>query len=114
MRNTLILCILLFTILSLTSCSNLSTEPEKLNGTPEFWYLLTYHVPEAGHVKYYIKDINNELIRTLVDDYQVISNYGVYWYKVDKNNNLVPSGIYYLVLEVNGKSMINQMLYVKY
>jgi len=110
MKKLYLLCI--FCLLSIVSCTNF-TAPDKIDGDEYIHFDVTYNVISDSHVDIYFEDINKEKVKTLVDKDMVYGEYSVRWDGQDDENRLVPSGIYYLIIKINGITIRDQILFIK-
>ena len=69
---------------------------------------IIYEIPNSGNVKLIIYDSIGRKIKTLVNS---IKNSGTYEVEFDASN--LPSGIYFYQLQMNGNSIVKQMLLLK-
>jgi len=74
---------------------------------------LTYTLKEDGSVKLRIYNIRGQLIRELIDVKQPAGQHVVEWDGLDNFGNLVPSGTYLYVLDVNGHKFTRKMAMTK-
>jgi hypothetical protein len=73
---------------------------------------VAYHLVGAGHVRLSIYDSRGRLIRTLADKVLPGGAHRDGWNGRDSNNRMVPSGLYFFRLSVNGLEMVTRKLIV--
>jgi hypothetical protein len=64
---------------------------------------IDYSINAPGNVMLKIYDTLGNKIAELVDEYQIAGNYSLTWVPKDSNNNFLPSGIYFVRLQWEGK-----------
>ncbi len=74
---------------------------------------ITYRLPRGGAVGLRIFDVDGRLVRTLVDGPQPAGVWNVVWDGRDHNARPVPSGVYFYVLEADGRTLARQMVLAK-
>ena len=87
----------------------LGNYPNPFNSSTKIYY----EVPSSGHVKIDIIDINGRLINTIVNNVQKAGNYVSYWDGKNKNEMIVPSGVYMCVLETKNFITSNKLIILK-
>lgn len=74
---------------------------------------ISYSVSEPGQTKLSVFNTKGKLILVLVDEYKGSGSYSAFWDGKDTKGNEVPSGLYYSVLESNGKKVTKKMIMLK-
>ena len=87
----------------------LGNYPNPFNSSTKIYY----EVPSSGHVKIDIIDINGRLINTVVNNVQKAGTYVSYWDGKNKNEMIVPSGVYMYVLKTKNFITSNKLIILK-
>jgi len=74
---------------------------------------IPYTVAESGHVNVSVYDTKGRKVVTLVDDYKERGMYNAHWNGKDFRGKDMPSGVYYSVMEINGKRFTKKMIMLK-
>jgi Peptidase family C25/Propeptide_C25/FlgD Ig-like domain len=74
---------------------------------------IRFDLPETGPVELKVYDTNGRLVNTLLDRQMGVGSHLVSWDGRDQYANPVGSGVYYYVLNSNGKQQSRQMLILK-
>lgn len=72
-----------------------------------------YTTTASGHVSLRVYDKMGRLIRTLVNALQPAGEKSVYWDNKDVNQRVVSNGVYFLKLEVEGKTAVKKLILVR-
>jgi hypothetical protein len=83
--------------------------PNPFNPTTTINYLM----PVAGKVNISVYNIKGQLVKTLIDDHQVVGNHSVVWDGDDSANRSVASGVYFYKIETNGHIETRKMVLLK-
>jgi len=75
--------------------------------------IITYEIPNTGHVSLKVYDGSGKLVRTLVDDEQPAGSYQVEWNGRQDNQRPLASGIYYYQLTSGEFSQMRRMVLLK-
>jgi hypothetical protein len=65
--------------------------PNPLNPSTQ----IRYHLPQAGHVKLVVYDMQGREIKTLVDEFQSAGEKFVFWHGADHQGREMTAGIYF-------------------
>ena len=74
---------------------------------------IRYQLPEAGHVKISVFNLQGQLIKVLVDQVQHAGYYQTIWNAMDEFGNRMPSGIYIYQMKTKDFSKIKKMMLLK-
>ncbi|MBW6515001.1 MAG: T9SS type A sorting domain-containing protein [Candidatus Cloacimonetes bacterium] len=74
---------------------------------------IRFSLPESANVNLSIYSIKGNRIVTLLDDSLQNGDHSIVWDGADKKGNLLPSGIYFPVLETETEKTIGKMLLLK-
>ena len=74
---------------------------------------IEYELKEESHVTLRVFNVRGQEIRTIMDRTQGNGVYTVIWDGRDRNFKPVPSGIYYLIVDINGNREIKKMVLLK-
>ena len=74
---------------------------------------IAYQIPEVSNVKIKVYDLLGREIKTLVDEYETIGKYSVYWDGKDNQNIDVSSGVYFYRLESSDKIITRKMMLLR-
>ncbi|MBC8415887.1 MAG: T9SS type A sorting domain-containing protein [Candidatus Cloacimonetes bacterium] len=74
---------------------------------------ISFSLKETANVGITIFNLKGEKIRTLIDGEKNAGSYNVIWKGIDKNGNIVPSGIYFYRLKSQSYSRIQKMILLK-
>ncbi|MDD5231237.1 MAG: T9SS type A sorting domain-containing protein, partial [Candidatus Marinimicrobia bacterium] len=74
---------------------------------------IEYNIADKGLVKLSIYNMLGQKVRTLVNANQDANKYRITWNGLDDNGLMVPSGIYFYTLNVNGFNATKKMVFVK-
>jgi len=77
------------------------------------WMNIEYAVPEYGRVRIAVYNQTGQQIRILEDRYQAAGQYQLQWDTQDEGGQRVQSGIYFQVLELNGKRISKRVIVVR-
>ncbi len=83
--------------------------PNPFNGSTN----IDYELLDEGKVRITVYNAKGNKVRTLINGTQEYGAYTVTWDGKDDHSNQVSSGIYYVVLEVNGQRQVNKMVLLK-
>lgn len=72
-----------------------------------------YRIPEAGHVRLAIYDVEGRLLAVMVDAHMPEGHYTVTWEGKDSDGNQLPSGSYFARLEFEGSVRSRTMVLLK-
>jgi hypothetical protein len=75
--------------------------------------IISYSLPEPGHVNLTVYDIRGTKIFSLVDEFKNKGNFEVVWRGMDHKGNIVPAGVYLYKLDTDNFKSIRKMLFVK-
>jgi flagellar hook assembly protein FlgD len=85
------------------------TYPNPFN--PETTILYTLKSPVQIILRIY--DVQGQLVRGLVNDYQQPGNYSVRWDGLNQNGIQIPSGIYFLRIHAGDESLSQRLVMMK-
>jgi hypothetical protein len=71
--------------------------------------LITYNLPQAGHLSLKIYDARGRVVNTLVDEVQPAGAGEVYWDGRDHLGRSTASGVYFYEVKTSGKTLVNKM-----
>lgn len=74
---------------------------------------ISYFIDKPGPVTISIFNSNGALIRILSDKYQTPGYYGINWDGSGRNSESLPSGRYFLKIDLNGRSSIQNLIMMK-
>ncbi|MFQ5510981.1 MAG: T9SS type A sorting domain-containing protein [Candidatus Krumholzibacteriia bacterium] len=74
---------------------------------------IPYSVERAGHVRAGVYDARGRLVRVLVDEVLIAGQYQTTWNGVDTASRAVPSGVYFVRLEVSGRAYARKLVLLK-
>lgn len=66
-----------------------------------------------GHVSLTVYNMIGQRVRTLVDENMSLGTHSVQWNGRDDANNLMPNGVYFYRIEVNGFKTVRRMIFAK-
>jgi len=72
-----------------------------------------YELVDSGNVVLSVYDMKGRKVATLVNEYKTMGQYTIHWNGRDDRYRELPSGVYYSVLEVNGKRYTKKMVLLK-
>lgn len=67
--------------------------------------VISYHLPESGHVMIDIYDMSGRKVATLVDGHRAKDHHMVTWNAMD-----VPPGLYFINFRANGQSVTEKII----
>ena len=71
--------------------------------------MLSYRINTPGVAKLNVYDIRGQKVRSLVQDYHYTGRYNLQWNGRNDMNQACPQGIYFYILEMNGKKEMGKM-----
>jgi hypothetical protein len=74
---------------------------------------LAYRLETPGNVRLTIFDITGRQVAALIDQFQLSGNYAVKWSPADKNGLKLPSGIYFVRLQVDQTVAVKKLILAK-
>lgn len=74
---------------------------------------IPYEIKNNSYVKVLITNVRGTYVRTLIDEYQSSGKYSVLWNGKEDSGNLVPSGIYFYTISMDGYLETNKMILIK-
>jgi len=74
---------------------------------------IIYGLKQSGQTTLEIYDLLGRPIKTLVNDYQSAAEYSINWNGTDRNNRIVPSGVYFYKLTSGNYSSIKKVMMLK-
>ncbi len=74
---------------------------------------IRYDLPNDGHVKLLVYDLQGRLMRTLVSEQREAGYQSVIWDGRDDNGSMLPSGMYFYQLSAGSFSQVKKMALVK-
>ncbi len=74
---------------------------------------ILYNIKSPVHVTLRIYDVQGQLVRALVNDYQQPGNYSVRWNGLNQNGVQVPSGVYFLRIHAGEESSSQRLVMMK-
>ncbi len=87
----------------------LSNAPNPFNPETD----IAYEVPEHGTVVLSVFNTKGKKVIELVNGFKESGSHSVHWNGKDSHGKDMPSGVYYAVLEVNGKRFTKKMIMLK-
>ncbi len=87
----------------------LSNAPNPFNPETD----IAYEVPEHGTVVLNVFNTKGKKVIELVNGFKESGSHSVHWNGKDSHGKDMPSGVYYAVLEVNGKRFTKKMIMLK-
>lgn len=88
---------------------SLSVFPNPFNAS----VAISYEISNSGSVGLNIYNLQGQLVKTLIDEEQKIGNYNITWDGTDKNNQIVPSGVYFCKLQQKSQTKIKRLIFLK-
>lgn len=83
--------------------------PNPFNPTTSIQYTLSH----SAETKLEIFNILGQKVRTLVNEFQKIGTYSIFWDGTDESGKGISSGVYYYRLKANSFSSVKKMTFVK-
>lgn len=74
---------------------------------------ITYTLAHATPVRLLIYNIRGRKIKTLVDDFQINGPHSIAWDGTDDHGTLVPAGLYFYQIQVNGVRQTKGMILIR-
>ncbi|MFC1898269.1 CotH kinase family protein [Candidatus Cloacimonadota bacterium] len=75
--------------------------------------IIEYSIPIAGKVRLAIYNLKGQIVKKLVNEVQEPGAYSAIWNGRNSQNKLARSGIYFYLLQQNGKSKVGKMILVR-
>jgi hypothetical protein len=75
--------------------------------------LITYNLPEDGHLSVKVFDARGRLVDTLVDEVQPAGNGEVYWDGRDHLGRATASGLYFYEVKTPRRTLVNKMMLLR-
>jgi len=74
---------------------------------------IDYDLAESGNIRLTVFDTKGRQVVVLIDRFMEQGPHTIMWDGRDKSGKTMPSGVYYTVLEVNGKRFTRKMVMLK-
>ena len=74
---------------------------------------INFHLPEDGFVSISILDIKGREIVTILEEEHVAGSKSVNWTAVNKNGDLLPSGVYICLMKTNDLILSKKMILLR-
>jgi FlgD Ig-like domain/Beta-propeller repeat len=74
---------------------------------------VTYSLPEPGSVQLSVIDIGGRVVQALSNEFQPAGTHSVYWDGTNRSGVSAPSGVYYYVLDWNGRQAAERALLLR-
>jgi len=74
---------------------------------------ISYELAAGGQVKIAVYNVTGQLIRTLLDEYQMTGRYNIGWDGKDQTGRKVAAGLYFCQLQAPGRSVTRRMALVR-
>jgi len=74
---------------------------------------ISYHLPQAAHVKLAIYNLHGQEIKTLVDEFQSAGEKSVVWNGTDNQGHVITSGIYFYRLSAGAFRQTKKMIMMR-
>ncbi len=74
---------------------------------------INYSIPNDGKVEVTIYDLAGKRVNTLISTHLPEGNYTTPWYGTDSTNRILPSGTYFCVVNIEGKTVSKKMVLLK-
>ena len=74
---------------------------------------IEYEIKDHSKISLKIYDIHGKEVKTLINDYQTSGTKTIIWDGMDNKIQVVPSGIYYCIIQINKQIQNKKILFVK-
>ncbi|MBN1561351.1 carboxypeptidase regulatory-like domain-containing protein [candidate division KSB1 bacterium] len=75
--------------------------------------VIAYRIPQAMHVELQVFNVQGQLVKTLVSQFQAGGAYQVVWDGKDMNGALVPTGVYFYQIQANDYNDIRRLVFMR-
>jgi hypothetical protein len=77
------------------------------------WTIFTYAVPQTSHLELALYNRLGQKVKALADDAVAQGSYQILWDGSDESGRPVASGIYFCILQADGKSLSRTLTFLK-
>ena len=74
---------------------------------------ITYQIAKPSGIKVSVYDINGQLVKQILNEFQMEGEHHVLWDGTDQKNTMVTSGVYVYVVSADNSIISKQMLLIK-